>query len=424
MGDLLPYIWLGRELASRGHIVRITAGQAVQQLLPDTPLDVVTISDPFNLSSNEASQKLIESGSGKEFVKRMREQSSGRMQVFLDDCKNACDESDLILYANLGFAGPHIGEALGIPYFAVSLSPTLATGDYPAMNLREVPWPFRRQYNRFTHLYAERLFWKQIGSDINQWRKRSLNLKPVPWWGPFGRIRKTGYPFIYLISSSIFPRPQDWPEFAYMAGFQSDIADSSFDSNQFPLESFFEDGAPPIIVSLGPTWNNARQAKLDACLEAATSTGTRILICDPGATQPYEELGPGIIRVAFAHFPSILPKVMAVVHHGGAGSTYVCLLNQIPNVAYPSFGDQVVWAKCLQNLNAGPQAVPARKISAQSLIEDFVSLKDNNAAYRENLQVVADSLRAEQPMITAADLIERNYAAVISKRPTDPGGAR
>lgn len=421
VGDLLPYLWLGRELVSRGHVVRITAGQAVQQLLPETPVEAFTITDPFTLGDDDASQKLIESGSGRAFIKHMREQSASRMQAFLDDCTRACSGTDLILYANLGFAGPHIGEFLGVPYFALPLSPTLSTTEYPAMNLREAPSFMRRSYNRLTHVYAEHLFWRQIGSGINQWRRGALRLKPIPWCGPFGRIRRKGYPFIYLISHAVFPKPHDWPPFAHLVGFQSETVVGSHISHQNQLAAFLEEGSPPIVIALGPTWNNNREAKLQSCLEALKSTGLRAVICDPGSKIPFEELELGIVRVKFAHFPSVLPKVMGVVHHGGAGSTYMCLLNQVPNVAYPLFGDQIMWAKCLHRLKSGPQPAISRELSAGTLTEDLIALRDYNSIYRENLQAVSDLLKAETPVATAANIIEQYYAKVTEGASSNRG---
>jgi sterol 3beta-glucosyltransferase len=61
----------------------------------------------------------------------------------------------------------------------------------------------------------------------------------------------------------------------------------------------------------------------------------------------------------------LFPRVAAVVHHGGAGTTAAGLLAGRPTVVCPFQGDQHFWGAAVHRAGAGPEPLPAKKLNAE-----------------------------------------------------------
>lgn len=66
-------------------------------------------------------------------------------------------------------------------------------------------------------------------------------------------------------------------------------------------------------------------------------------------------------------FEELMPHVAAVVHHGGAGTTYTALAGGVPAVVVPHLGDQAYYARRVAELGAGIRSVPRWRLSASLL---------------------------------------------------------
>ena len=55
------------------------------------------------------------------------------------------------------------------------------------------------------------------------------------------------------------------------------------------------------------------------------------------------------------------------MHHGGAGTTAAGLRAGRPSIVCPFQGDQYFWGKAVRQAGAGPQPVPAKKLTAERL---------------------------------------------------------
>ena len=61
------------------------------------------------------------------------------------------------------------------------------------------------------------------------------------------------------------------------------------------------------------------------------------------------------------------PRMAAVVHHGGSGTTHEGLRWGRPTVVCPLFADQPFFGERVQTLGAGPKPIPQKKLTAERL---------------------------------------------------------
>lgn len=90
----------------------------------------------------------------------------------------------------------------------------------------------------------------------------------------------------------------------------------------------------------------------------------------------------------------LFPRVSAVVHHGGAGTTAIGLKCAKPTMIVPFFGDQPFWGGMVSKAKAGAhKCIPYKKLTAERLAEGIKQCLTDEA--RSNAQEIADSISKE-----------------------------
>jgi UDP:flavonoid glycosyltransferase YjiC (YdhE family) len=74
--------------------------------------------------------------------------------------------------------------------------------------------------------------------------------------------------------------------------------------------------------------------------------------------------GDDVLVVDEAPHDWLFPRVAAVVHHGGAGTTAAALRAGVPAVVVPFGVDQPFWGARVAALGTGPRPIPVRALTA------------------------------------------------------------
>jgi sterol 3beta-glucosyltransferase len=119
-----------------------------------------------------------------------------------------------------------------------------------------------------------------------------------------------------------------------------------------------------------------------------------------------------VLRVESVPHDWLFPRVAAVVHHGGAGSTSAAIAAGAPSVAMPFLGDQFFWAQQLHHLGCGPKPLVRQSLTADHLAATIADLV-TNPTYRANARELGAKLIAECGPDTAAAWIEQRIAASL-----------
>ena len=90
----------------------------------------------------------------------------------------------------------------------------------------------------------------------------------------------------------------------------------------------------------------------------------------------------------------LFPRMAAVVHHGGAGTTGAALRSGIPSVLTPLAADQPSWARQVHALGAGPAPLPFQTLTAERLAE-AIREAVTNAAMRQRATELSKQIQAE-----------------------------
>jgi UDP:flavonoid glycosyltransferase YjiC (YdhE family) len=277
---------------------------------------------------------------------------------------------------------------------------------------REIPsflapaWPLGGRYNWWTHLLSEQLFWQMTRVPVNRWRRESLKLKALPVTGAFDLLYKSRTPFIYGFSPCVVPRPSDWPEWHHITGYW--FLDGAHDwSPPAGLTDFLSRGAKPIYIGFGSMNGQVARHLAHLAIEAVTLSRQRAVLLGGWAQAHNLDLPDHVYALESAPHEWLFPRMAAVVHHGGAGTTAAGLRAGLPSVITPFMGDQSYWGQRVYALGVGPRPISRAKLTAKKLA-DAITQAVTDESIKCRAAALGESIRAENGVARAVELVSRH----------------
>ncbi|MCS7034237.1 MAG: glycosyltransferase [Phycisphaerae bacterium] len=247
-----------------------------------------------------------------------------------------------------------------------------------------------------------------VGPPVNSLRKE-LGLPPVKrilkdWWQSPDRV-------IGLFPEWFGPPASDWPPQIRLADFPLWDEPGAPGINA-ELEDFLSSGEKPIAFTPGSAMVHGHEFFASA-VEACERIGRRGLLLTRFAEQLPARLPDCVKHITYAPFAELLPRCLAVVHHGGIGSCGQGLRAGIPQLLQPMAHDQFDNARRLERLGVGLW-LPVRQFTGKNVARALSTLLDD-ATYRQRAQDIARRFLGRSGLEIAADLIEE-----LAPRPSPP----
>ena len=235
--------------------------------------------------------------------------------------------------------------------------------------------------------------WQGLGDLINKFREKDLGLEPVSTlWAP-GSLFRLKVPYTYLWSPGLIPKPSDWGPEIDITGFVFLDLASSFKPPE-TLTKFLEAGKPPVYIGFGSIVVDDPDKFTALIFEAVERAGVRALVSKGWGGLGDENNTPNnIYMLENTPHDWLFPRVSAVVHHGGAGTTAIGLKCGKPTMIVPFFGDQPFWGAMIAKAGAGAGPVPYKHLTAEKLAEAIQILLTPEAT--ENAEKIARDIEAE-----------------------------
>ena len=126
---------------------------------------------------------------------------------------------------------------------------------------------------------------------------------------------------------------------------------------------------------------------------------------DVGDELGQDDLPPNIHLIEYAPYEWLFPRMAAIVHHGGSGTTAFALRAGIPSIVVPFVFDQFYWGKRVLDLGIGPEPIPHKKLSAANHAATL-DLVFNDTHTQECATALGDKIRLDDGVRTAVDVIE------------------
>ena len=415
-GDVEPYIALGKGLKEAGHVVRLVTHQNFDMLVNSHGVEFWPVEGNVqDIAQSSEMRGLLEKGNFLAVMSQMAKEAQRGALALAEGGLAACRGMDLVL-AGIGglFTGLSLAEKFGLPFLQAYYIPFTPTRAYPSFLFPKLPSWLGGSLNRLSYHLARQIMWQSFRSADRLARQKVLGLPAAPFWGPYNSDRAHGYPILYGYSPAVIPPPPDWGDVVHVTGYwfldpQADWTPPS------ALVEFLQAGPPPVYVGFGSMSNRNPEEAADLILQALARARQRAIMLSGWSGLHKAELPDSVFMLESIPFSWLFPRVAAVVHHGGAGTTAAGLRAGVPSVVIPFFGDQPFWGQRVAELGVGPEPIPRKKLTVERLaraIQEAVT----DQTMRRRAAELGSKIRAEDGIARAVAVVRQIEAAGAAGR--------
>ncbi len=404
-GDVQPYIALGKGLAGAGHEVRLVTHENFRALVESYGLEFWLMGgNVTDVVQGQAMRDRLDKGNFLGILAEVAKEGQRAALAMAEGGLAASQGVDLLLGGMGGiYNGIALAEKLGLPFLQAHLLPFTPTGEFASVLVASAPAWLGGGFNRLTHHLLRQMMWQGFRGGDARARRETFNLPPAPFSGPYNSDCLQGQPILYGFSPSVLPPPADWGDDVHVTGYW--FLDSAEDwQPPAALTAFLEAGPPPVYVGFGSMSSRKPEETANLVLAALARTGQRAILLSGWSGMQTAEVPDSVFVIESVPHAWLFPRVAAVVHHGGAGTTAAGLRAGVPSLVIPFFGDQPFWGKRVADLGVGPSPIPRKKLTVEKLAEAI-----ERAATDETMRQRAANLGAK---IRAEDGIARAVAVI------------
>jgi sterol 3beta-glucosyltransferase len=403
LGDVRPFVALAKGLRAAGHDAAVCTAEGFRSLVVGAGVAYLHMgNEMLDLVQSEMPRM----GGVSDALRLVSRMSAAMRSALLDQWQAACEfRPSLLVYHPKMLGGLHIAERLQMPAVASLPLPFLTpTRAFPIPFIAH--WPFggpanklSYQFNRFTAV--------AYGGMINSFRRETLGLSAMSRWSDYLRFPDgRPVPVLYGFSSHVVPVPEDYPVHAHVTGYWF-LDEPETWHPPTELVDFLAAGAAPVYIGFGSMgFGKHARTRGQIVVGAVEKAGVRAVVATGWGGLEVGSLPDGVHVVDAVPHAWLFPRTVAVVHHGGAGTTAAGLLAARPTLVCPVLGDQGFWAQRVRDLGVGPAPLPVRRLSVDELA-DRLRLLRRVASYRRRAWAVSEELWTEDGVASAAGILEK-----------------
>ena len=404
-GDIQPCIALSQGLRQAGYQVQLAAPEDFAGFAREHAVDFYPLrGDVQRLMASDTGRKFMQSGGANPLksIRAIRTLVAPVIAQMTDDAYAACRETDALICLGVQSAfGQTIAEALRLPVINLEPTPLLPTRAFAAPS-----WPLQKNlgglHNYLSGLAMLQVVWQWYHPFVNEFRQR-LGLRAVNAAQAYRALRST--PMVSAYSSTIIPHPSDWPASVHVTGYLF-LADDSAWQPPAELQAFLEAGDPPVYIGFGSMAGRNPEQLAALTIEALAKSGQRGLLLTGWGGLNTSSVPDNVLVVKSAPHGWLFPRMAAVVHHGGAGTTAEGLRAGVPSVIVPFVFDQPFWGARIKALGAGPAPIPIKQLTADRLARAIqTAVTDTNMKRRA--KTCGEAIRAENGVGNAVAVVRR-----------------
>ena len=407
-GDVQPFVALGQGLIKAGHTVRLATHQYFEDFVKSHGLEFCLIrGNSQEMVGSQEMREVLEKGNFLGTWRQMMRDAERAIHSWMEDSLAASQGMDLLIAGGVGLSvGIPVAEKLHLPLLQACVFPVIPTRAFPSILLPQTLPKLGGAFNLISSQLILQLGWLGARSIVNRARKKVLDLPPYSFAEPTLSSRPKGFPMLFGFSPSVIPSPADWSAEDHITGYW--FLDPPNDWTPPPdLLNFLQAGRPPVYIGFGSMGSRKPAETTDLVLQALSMTQQRaILISGWGGLQNTDVPSASVFMVDSIPHAWLLPRVAAVVHHGGAGTTGAGLRAGVPSILIPFTTEQAFWGQRVHDLGVGPTPIPRSKLTVDRLAQ-AIQEAVTNTAMRQRAAELGSKIQAEDGIGNAVEIIQR-----------------
>ncbi|PWI45135.1 UDP-glucose--sterol glucosyltransferase [Streptomyces sp. ICBB 8177] len=401
-GDVAPYTGLGHGLTRAGHEVTVVTHDRFGPMVRAAGVAFHAVPvDPRAELASQAGRRLHRARNSAGKLARLLAMVRPLVGELAQALLTAAEGSELLLLNGaVAPLGQVIAEGLGVPSAGVYLQPLAPTRQFAPPVIGAGSWG--GPANRFAAV-AVNAGLDLVFAGACRTLRAQLGLPHRRPRTQRSRLDRADWPVLHGFSPHVLPRPADWRPGLEVTGYWWP---HEAPGAQLPgaVREFLDAGPAPVFVGLGSATVPDPEALSATVVRALRSAGLRGVI--QRGWSGLDADGDDMLVIDDVPHGLLFPRMAAVVHHAGAGTTAAGLRAGVPAVPVPVQFDAAFWARRLTTLGVAPRAIPLRTLTADALA---TALRQATTEPRHSRQAraLADLLRAEDGVQPVRRTVER-----------------
>ncbi|HZI49065.1 MAG TPA: nucleotide disphospho-sugar-binding domain-containing protein [Pyrinomonadaceae bacterium] len=402
-GDIHPYMAIALELQRRGHTPVIATMPGYRETMEAAGLPFASVRPDVALPTDQGTElieKIMEPKTGPRFL--TEELIFPAVRDSYADLLKVVEGADLLVTHPAAPAGPLVARKTGMPWISTVLAPLSFYSSY------DPPVPPFWQWTRKLSVLGPGVMGFFLKVMMSTYKAKAVTefrdeLGLADTGNPMFEGQHSPTLVLALFSELFGQRQPDWPPQAEITGF------CFYNSRnvEIPIEltRFLDNGAPPIVFTLGSSAVWVARDFFEESIRAAKHLGRRAVLLIGDERNLPRALPEGIIALDYLPYQTLLPRACAVVHHGGVGTTSHGLLAGVPTLIVPFAFDQSDNAEHARKVGTS-RTLYRDKYVAPRVANELGELLHRPSYARRALEV-SQRLKQENGPARAADLIEQ-----------------
>lgn len=393
-GDVYPIIYLGRELKRRGHDIHIVTSIDYREFCENEGFAFYSMGSEFSTLMDSFTNNM---GKPLKVMKEGITIFNNELQDYYKSLLKVSEGADMIVASGLQFTGALVAHVKQIPYRYLAHIPILIPSKHHS--------PFFVPYQNLPK-WLNSLLWsgnmfvmgKTIGKTLNKIRlANGLNrIKRATDHVERERV-------VIAVSPELGIIPPDNSDVGLQIDyfFDPDEGDLSVEINDF-----LKSGDAPVYFGFGSMTDGHPEKTLDTIFKSVKELGIRAIISKGWANYSHNDIPEGIFFAGEEPHGKLFPKMKAIIHHGGAGTTSSASRAGIPQITIPHVLDQYYWTSRITSLGISPGGIKKRHFNVNTLtskIKEAIECPKINS----NAKELGEKLKDRNGIFQLADVIEK-----------------
>jgi vancomycin aglycone glucosyltransferase len=364
-GDVQPLVALALELQALGHKARLCVAPNFKEWIESYGLECTPIGpDLKKMTGGTVPGKPVLPP--KEQLQQLAVQTVRMQFQVITEAVRGCDLA--VAAGALQIALRSVAETQKIPYVFAAYCPTvLPSSKYPPPSHGDAaqkmgghhPYSLPETENEQLWKENEQEFNERFGATLNEERAKA-GLGPVE---SVQRYMFTDRPWLVADPAIAPVFPAD--------GMQVVQTGAWMLSGEWPLpddlEEFLASGPPAIYLGFGSMRASDQTGRV--LVESARALGLRSILSQGWAGLTPDDMGDDCLSIGEVDHAKLFPRVAAIVHHGGAGTTASAARAGRAQVIIPHNYDQFYWAHRVQELGVGISGPLRDDLTEEALVQ-------------------------------------------------------
>lgn len=406
-GDMEPFLAVGELLQKAGHDTVCSFPEQFRSLAEEAGHDYESLGTEFMEMLNSEVGKRAMGGSASTWQK---------LKAYRQLQKDYAKINGLLMQRQYNAVQKIKPDR--VVFSAKAIYPTVWGMQHPGKAILVSPVPYVLHPSKhFSHIVFNRNlgpFLNRLSYKLAHWgltRSILKNSKELPELGTLNKKKVKEALFanraIYTLSPSLVERPKSWLEDVQLMGYHERNKTHNWKPS-IELKDFLSRHEKLLLVTFGSMGNPHPKEKTAMILNVLERLQIPALVntAGGGLIEPLNYDRQLYLFVDRIPYDYVFPKMYAVVHHGGSGTTHMALKYRCATLVIPHIIDQFLWNKIVARKGAGPKGIAITKLSEKKLLPLVKGLWEN-PHYKQNALNISQAMAQEDFADELVELITK-----------------